>query len=63
MNGEARRKPRSAAKRMRAYRERRRDGSRCVRVVINTVTIDQLVQVEIAVDSFFHFELQAQTAE
>jgi hypothetical protein len=44
MNSEVRKKPVSAAKRMREYRERRRDGWRCVRVTIHEGNIKALIE-------------------
>ena len=71
MNIQARKKPASAAQRMRDYRERRREGWRCVRVTISPESIRGLVKtghldadlchdqraIEIAVDNFINYEL------
>jgi hypothetical protein len=71
MNSESKTKPSSAAKRMRDYRERRREGWRCVRLTIHDGNIKALVEkgylephlcedrdaLEIAIDNFIHREL------
>jgi hypothetical protein len=71
MNSEARKKLSSVAKRMRDYRERRRDGWRCVRLTIHEGNVKALVEkgylepqscedreaLEIAIDNFINREL------
>jgi hypothetical protein len=71
MNSEAQKKPASTAKRMRDYRERRREGWRCVRLTIHEANVKALVEkgylepqscedreaVEIAIDNFINREL------
>jgi hypothetical protein len=71
MNNKAKKKPASAAKRMRDYRERRREGWRCVRLTIHDGNVKALVEkgyleplscedredFEIAIDNFIMREL------
>jgi hypothetical protein len=71
MNSEAKKKPASAAQRMRDFRWRRRDGWRCVRLTIHDGNVKALVEkgylepqsceawnaVEIAIDNFINREL------
>jgi hypothetical protein len=44
MNSKIRREPVSAAERMRLYRRRRRNGTRCVSVFLHETEIDVLIQ-------------------
>jgi hypothetical protein len=46
MNSRGRREPVTAAERMRLYRTRRRNGTRCVRIFLHETEIDVLIQKE-----------------